>query len=374
MKRLKSIDIFRGISMIHMIFGHLVTWWLYSEQMWVLYLQISILNFMGAAGFLFISGVSTAISYNNRSIKAEKSEDYSKRMMRNEYMLRALFITAIALLFNVVVGWWESGDIIHLWRWYILLTIALSLFLGWPLLKTSKIFRIIIGVSVWIVHKVLSDYLMPHEGEFNLNGILYYILYHQFSDAPLIIFFSFFVFGTIFGDIIFEIVQYENQDEKVAVMKKKLILPTLIAAPILIIFGVIYEFPEFWLTRGSFSNVFYALGLEMLLITTLLSIEENEIIKPKKSYRFLYYFSFYSFSVFIGSFVFGLILRQQFDVFPGLIYIIGTIILIGFFLRFLYKRFEGKYTILDWTITFSMKLQISRWSTSIVRRANSKTS
>ncbi|MFX1385145.1 MAG: heparan-alpha-glucosaminide N-acetyltransferase domain-containing protein [Promethearchaeota archaeon] len=367
MKRLKSIDIFRGISMIHMIFGHLVTWWLYSEQMWVLYLQISLLNFMGAAGFLFVSGISTAISYNTRIIKATNSENYNKKLMRNEYMLRALFIAGVALLFNIVIGWLESGNIIHLWRWYILLTIALSLFFGWPLLKTSKLFRIFVGVGIWIIHKILSDYLMPHEGELNFNGILYYILYHQFSDAPLIIFFSFFVFGTIIGDIIFEISQYENQDKKFLAIKKKLILPTLIAAPILILFGVIYDFPQFWVKRGSFPNVFYALGLEMLLITILYSIEEFELIKPKKSYRFLYYFSYYSLSVFVGSFIFGLILRQQFDVIPGLFCVIGTIILIGLLLRFLHKHIEGKYTILNWSITFSMKLQITRWSSNIAR-------
>lgn len=372
MKRIKSIDIFRGISMVHMIFGHLVTWWLLYEQQWVLYLQISLLDWMGAAGFLFISGVSSAISYNDRSIRAENSEDYTKKMMRNEYMLRALFILGVAILFNIIIGWFESGSIIHLWRWYILLTIALSLFLGWPLLKTSKIFRIFIGISVWIVHKVLSDYLMPYEGELNFNGILYYILYHQFTDAPLIIFFSFFVFGTIFGDIIFEIMQYNNQEEKIVALKNKLILPSLVVVPILIILGILYEFPQFWVRRGSFSNVFYALGLEILLITILLSIEEMEIIKVEKSYRFLYYFSFYSLSVFIGSFIFGLVLRQQFDVFPGIPIIVVFIILIGLLLRFLYKRVEGKYTIFNWTITFSMKVQITRWSSKIVRRRHFK--
>jgi len=173
------------------------------------------------------------------------------------------------------------------------------LILAWPLLKRSKLLSLIIGISIWIFNAILINFLSPHEGEFNFYGILFYILYHKLRDDPILGFFSFFLIGTIFGDIIFKINQFENKDERLSLLKKKLMLPALIMAPILIIIGILFNFPEFFTIRGSFSWAIYVLGLDLILITILVSIEEFEIIKTKKSYKFLFYFSYYSLSLYI---------------------------------------------------------------------------
>ena len=368
MRRLKSIDIFRGLCMMWLFTGHILNWWLRLDDVWFYFSIFFFIDFIGASGFLFVSGISTSLSYNNRKIKAKTSEDYNEKMLRNEYLLRVLFLFIVSILFNIVFGWFWYNKLINIWRWYILLTITFSLLLAWPLLKISKLFRIFIGICIWIFNIFLKEFLLPHEGELNFYGILFYILYHKLRDDPILVFFTFFLIGTVFGDIIFEIIQIENKNERLIILKRKMIFPSLIMAPILITIGVLFKFPEFFVLRGSFSWSIYVLGLDIILITILLSIEEYEIVKTEKSYRFLFYFSYYSLSIFIFHYPLALLFYHKISLYSILFYIVLTIIIVGLFMRFLYKRVEGKYSILNWKITFSVKVLVNRMSQNIVRK------
>jgi len=61
MKRLISLDMVRGLAMLYMIVGHMLTWWPVPEENWILINYVSILSTLGAVGFTFISGISTMI-------------------------------------------------------------------------------------------------------------------------------------------------------------------------------------------------------------------------------------------------------------------------------------------------------------------------
>lgn len=368
MRRLKSIDIFRGLSMIYFITLHTLTWWLVLEDKWFILFTISLFDFLGASGFLFVTGIATSLSYNNRKIKAQTTEDYDDKMLRNEYLLRVFILLIIAFLFNVVYRFLVGFKVINLWRWYILMTISFSLLFAWPLLKTSKFFRMFFCIVLWIFNIYFLEFLLQYEGDYNLYGILFYIFYYKLIDAPILIFFPFLLIGTVFGDVIFEIIQINDKIEKLLAIRRKMILPSLIIAPILIIIGVIFEFPNFFVNRGSFSWAIYCLGLILIVITILVSFEEFEIIKTEKSYKFLYYFSYYSLSVFIFHILLALLFYQKIRLQYIVFFIATTIILMAMFLKFLYKKIEGKYTIFNWQITFSLKLQISRMSKNIVRK------
>ena len=350
---------------------HILSWWLIEEERGILYIMLSIFDFIGAAGFLFVAGISTSISYNNRKIKAQTSEDYNEKMLRNEYLLRVFLIFIIAMSYNIVFCFWYN-DMSDIWRWYILLTITFSLLFAWPLLKTSKMLRIIIGICVLIINMYLIEFLSPHEGRLNSYGILFYILYHQLNDNYILGFFTFFLIGTVFGDIIYEIIQIDNREERLSLIKKKMILPSLIVGPILITLGVLFKFPDFYLMRASLSWAIYMLGLDIIIITTFVSIEEFEIIKTQKSYKFLFYFSYYSLTLYIFHSPMALLFYRQLSLSYIWIYIVISIILVGLLMRFIHKRIEGKYTILNWQITFSIKVQVSRMSQNIVRKRANK--
>ena len=149
--RLKSIDIFRGVCMAWMVLNHLIDWWLKSEFSWLHKVTIMIIDPIGASGFLFISGISIALSYRTRLNKVRVLKDYNFRMVRNSYLFRAFFIFLIALVYNIPVAIYFK-DPSMIWTWFVLLTAAISLFLAWPLLKTSKLFRISIVITIIILH------------------------------------------------------------------------------------------------------------------------------------------------------------------------------------------------------------------------------
>jgi hypothetical protein len=94
----------------------------------------------------------------------------------------------------------------------------------------------------------------------------------------------------VIGDVLFETFHSDLSGNK----KRKsfgynYLIPSIIIGTLLIISGVLYEFPRY-LLRESLSWVIYSLGINIVLISLLLSVEVFEIIKTKKSYKLFFYF------------------------------------------------------------------------------------
>ena len=354
LKRLKSIDIFRGLCMAWMILGHLIDWWLKNEYNWLHSVIIMILDPIGASGFLFISGVSINLSYRKRIIKVNTSEDYNYRMVRNSYLFRALFVFIIAIIYNSTTAI-RLLDPSMIWTWFVLLTAAVSLFLTWPLLKTSKFFRVIVGVIILIANQFILSLLLPFEGDSNIFGLLFHIIYHPINQDPILIFFPFFLFGTIIGDSLFDALLRNNEYRGKRTFKNKFLIPTMVIGALLIISGVLFKFPKF-LIRKRFSWIIYSLGIDILLISVLLSFEIFEIIKTKKSYRLLFYYSYYSLTIYLAHNLLYFLFLNQLNVFNIWFFAAGAFIIIGIILRTIYKIWEGKA---------SVKVQIGRLSLGV---------
>ncbi len=376
MKRLKSIDIMRGGSIIWMIIGHLIGWGIRSEDFNFFIVLRAIGDVLGSGAFLFVAGMSTMLSYRNRLEKVKTTEEYNIKMIRNEYIFRALIILTIAMIYNILTG--VAVNIYRdIWKYFILLTVALSLFMAWPLLKTSKIFRILIGAIFWIIHYFMLDFLINFKGQLNIYGVLFHVLYNSLDLDPLISFFTFFLIGTVIGDVIFDTYLIKNQKERRIALKNKLLLPSLIMGALLIMFGIIFnfsgqethfvndvflDFPAF-LQHRSFSWLVYSLGIHLILISVLLGIEEFEIIKTEKSYKFIFYFSYYSLTVYLAHFLLFLAFFGQLNVLNALISSVITIALIGVLLRAIYKKWKG---------SASIKVQIGRLSSALARKIKEK--
>jgi len=360
--------------MVWMFLGHLLAWWLIREDIWLSEVCFAILDPLGASAFLFIAGVSTTISYRNRRIKAEFKDDYNMKMARNEYLFRALFIFIIALIFNLSTAIILNNPL-RIWSWNVLQTIAFSLFMTWPLLKTSKIFKIFLGAITWIANQLILACLYPYRGQPNFYGVLYHLVYNSLESDPILSFFTFFLIGTVIGDIIFDTYLIKNQKERRISLKNRLFLPSLIFGTILIIFGILFEInieynfgyrtlelPDF-LNRGSFSWMIYSLGIELILLSTLAFLEEFEIMKTKKSYKFIFYFSYYSLTVYLAHNPLYFLFLVQLNEINIWFFIGSTIILVGLIMRMIYKR---------WKDNASIKVQIGRISLKLARMVEEK--
>ncbi|MFX1311698.1 MAG: heparan-alpha-glucosaminide N-acetyltransferase domain-containing protein [Promethearchaeota archaeon] len=361
LQRLKSIDIFRGLCMSWMILTHLIDWWLKNEYNWLHSLMIMILDPIGASGFLFISGVSISLSLRKRIIKANSSEDYNNRIIRNSYLFRALFVVIIALIYNSTIAI-RLFDPSMIWAWFILLTSGVSLFLGWPLLKLSKWYRIIVGLIILIFNQIIFALLLPFEGDSNIHGLLFHIFYHPKNQDPILTFFPFFLFGTVIGDSLFDTILSNNENNGNRAFKNKFLIPTLIIGTILIIVGILFRYPTF-LKRESFSWIIYSLGIEIVLISILLIFDIFNIVKTKKSYKLLFYYSYYSLTIYLAHNLLYFLFLEQLNAVNIWFFAAGAFISIGLILRVIYKI---------WGAKASIKVQIGRLSYGIAIRIEQK--
>ncbi|MHA2390998.1 MAG: heparan-alpha-glucosaminide N-acetyltransferase domain-containing protein [Promethearchaeota archaeon] len=362
LQRLKSIDIFRGLCMAWMILTHLIDWWLKSEFNWLHNLMIMIFDPIGASGFLFISGISVTLSYRNRISKIKMGEEGNLRTLRNSYLMRALFFLIIAIVYNSLIAI-SLKDPIWIWTWFILLTAALSLFIAWPLLKTSKLLRIIIGCMIWVANPFIISILLPYEGTLSVFGVIFHIFYHGLHQVPILVFFPFFLFGTVIGDVLFDVFhsEFNLKDERKLFRYKYLIL-TMIIGIFLVILGVIFNFPRF-LLRESVSWVIYSLGVNIIIISILISFELFEIIKAKKSYKLLFYFSYYSLTIFLSHNLLHFLFLNQLTIVDIWFFTGAAFVFISIMLRTIYNKYHG---------SASLKVQISRLSYAMIMKLNEK--
>jgi len=361
MKRLKSVDIFRGLSMLWMFIGHLQAWWLGEEDVWLYYLSFKIVDPIGSSAFIFIAGLSTALSLQSRFVKAQLSESYNYRIIRREYLFRAFFIFLIALIYNISIAIGLLNPL-WVWTWFVLLTVSVSLLISWILLKISFPLRMMIGIIIWILNQILLGYLTPFQGQININGILFHLFYHRLGLDPILSFLPFFLFGTIIGETIFKI--YKNEDNKLMkkALKNRLIYPSLIIGIVLIILGVSINYPNFLINR-SFQWMIYTLGIILILFAILITFEEYNLIKLKRSYNFLFYFSYYSLTIYFLHNLLYFIFYGQLNSFSIWFFILITCVLTGILLKLIYVKFGSK---------FSLKIQIGKLASILAKKVKKK--
>lgn len=323
-----------------MFLAHLIDWWLKPEFNWLESLTFSIFDPIGASGFLFISGVSIALSYQNRIFKVNvlKSTSYSR--IKLSYYLRASFLLIIAIIYNLAIAI-TIQNLSWIWTWFVLMTAAFSLILVWPLFKLSKNIRIVIGFSIWLINELIYFVLSPFQNQINLQGVLYHILYNDFSQDPLLLFFPFFLFGTVVGDVINDLNNNKSIEVRRRIIREKVISPIGFISIGLIITGILFKFPNF-LKRGSFSWLIYALGINLIVLLILIILEEYHVLKTRKNYRVFFYFSYYSFTVYLAHNFLYFLFYRSLDLIQIWIASLLTFAIFSVILRQIYKIWGWK--------------------------------
>ena len=174
------------------------------------------------------------------------------------------------------------------------------------------------------------------------------------------LFFTYFIIGTIVGEILFELSETNNQLKNKRILMKKLFLPSIIGGIILIIIGILFNFPSF-LHHRTFPWFFYALGVELILISIMFYFEFFKNFGIKLNNKFFFYFSYYSFTIYLlHNLLYFLFLHQLSPLFCSILITI-TVIITRYLLKLIYNRFGN---------SFSIKMQIARISSKLARLVN----
>jgi uncharacterized membrane protein len=360
MKRINGVDTIRGLSIWFMIYGHLILFWLRPEDQWLKDWLYAFLQPIGATGFLFISGVSALLAFKKNLF----TKKVPVTIMRKIYLLRATFILIIGLIFNLFNAFiFEDGNLTHIWSWNALQTIAISLMLLWPLLRTSKTFRLLIAITVIITNQILLVILTPYNGQYSLLGVTYHLFFNPSDQYVILIYFGILVVGSVIGDIVFDVSNMENNQKRDLFHLNKGILYAFFTGIFVLIFGITFQFPSL-LTFNSISSVLYSIGIIIITLVILILIEIFEHFKTKKSYRYLYFYSYYSFTIFLGHNLLLILFYQQLNAYftIWIAIVVGNVAL-GLLFRAMYKKMGPK---------LSLKAIISSVSFEIVTRYNKK--
>jgi len=357
MIRLKSIDNFRGIGIIAMLWLHLSDWWLSDDSISFINVPLLVTQYGFWVSYQFISGISRFLFYKTRGLREESSEIIDNQKVKREFVVRGLFLLVVALIYNSITAISESNPS-KIWTWFFLFALAISLIMITPLLNTSKKTRFYLGVVFLVTNYIILSSLQDFEGQANLFGILYHLLYYEIGLHPILSSFAVFLFGTVVGDIIYEICYQESKEIKLNLLKKRLILPSILIGGILIAFIVIAN-SFLFLNFPSFYVIISSIRVSLILFSLFILVEEYEIIKTKKNYNFLFYFSYYSLTLYLTHNLLYFLFFERLDALASLFYITVVIILIGLFLKLIYPK-TGAY--------ISMKKMLSYISYKIVMK------
>ncbi|MFX0011753.1 MAG: acyltransferase family protein [Candidatus Hermodarchaeota archaeon] len=359
MKRFRSIDIFRGLCIFYMTFGHMVNWWISPTDFWLYELIWNYGAPIGGAGFLLVSGMSASISYKRDWFKAQNSEVYTMKRARNIYMVRTTIIFLISTLWNFI-GTLFMG-LPGIWLWFVIQTISISLFMAWLFFKTSRIFRIFICFVFWISNEIILYWLTPYSNEQNILGYLFYFLYNSPDQNIILGYFPFLLLGTVLGDLLFELGNLEDSKEKHILVKKKILMPSALYGSLLIAFGLLFKFPDFS-NKITFSSHMFVVGIQLILLAVLTYFKDFRVSNPLIRFKFFEIFSFYSFTIFLSHHLLYFLFQSVFTIIEIWFTLIPILIIWTFLFRYIYNKW-GKYA--------SVKFLINKFTLFIVERINS---
>lgn len=342
MQRIKSVDVLRGFSIWIMVYGHMLQFWIRDADDWLKFWLFAILAPIGATGFLFISGASATLSYKNNL----RTQRVRMKTMRNIYLLRGLFILIIALFFNFgIVMVFGDGNLADIWGWNALQTIAISLLLAWPLLKTSKIFRVSIAIIAFLLNHFLLGMLLPYRGESSLLGLIYHLIFNPIDAYVILNYFGIVVIGSVVGDYIYDLKNADEQKKREFLLTNRAIIYSFFIGVSVFIFGISFLFPNF-ISFNSISSILYALGFIIASLAILIVIEVLELIQFKKSYNLLYYYSYYSFTIFLAHNVMLLFFMKQLSAYHTIwIAVVVFNIIIGWVLKTTHDKLGNRASV-----------------------------
>lgn len=359
MIRFKGIDIFRGLCIFYMIFGHMIYWWISPTDIWLYDIIWNYGAVFGGGGFLLVSGMSAALSYKTGLVRVKNNQKFSVKRVRNEYIIRALLILFISMIWNSI-GTIYMG-LPGVWLWFVLQTISISLLMVWPLLRTSKIFRLFICFITWISNEFIFIWLSPYSGQDNIFGYFFYFLYNSPEQNVILGYFPFLLLGTVIGDVLFNAGALENLEERQSYLKNKLLKPIIIGGFILILFGLGFNFPNI-ANKETFSSHMFILGIEFVIFAFLIFIKDYRLFKLKRSYTFFEYYSFYSFTMFLSHHILFFLFQPQFNSIQIWFLISPIMIIWTLLFRFIYKNWDKyislKFLINKSAIFFARKIEL----------------
>ena len=323
--RIASIDIFKGLSIIIMVCGHTMNFWVVEGGIWmysIMYLYIC--SILTSVNFVMLSGMTIPISYLS---KIDSGWSIKRTMIHT--LKRASVLLIISLIYNIIIGTilgsFAWNNIWTYYSWYVLQLIAISIILTLFMMPLNKYIRLAIGVTFILIATPLYTWL-GSVGTPTSNFIIN-IFFNPFEDFPFFPWSGLVIIGSVIGEIFYGV--YKSPPEIRQKKLKNFMLYLALIGLALLAFGLIsglgypaaadeywhwystynaanlstnpfltiYALPYFMLV-GHWTYMFYGLGVLFIIFASFIWLADYKKYK-NWFFDFLTFVGVLAFSIFL---------------------------------------------------------------------------
>ncbi|TFF96144.1 MAG: hypothetical protein EU547_06755 [Promethearchaeota archaeon] len=376
-KRLRSLDVLRGISIVIAVFFiHLSADFLSNDWIFINTLYFPFADFIGPLFFVFISGIASVVSIK------QKEGKIPNKVIRNRIIARGLFIMGIGAIINVFHNILYPISLyspipfpLSMWGWNILFFIGFAQIVAYYAYKWGITISTIIGILIIFIGVPLREIIyminfeIVNQNNFNLfYFLLQFIITSPIPQIPLFPCIAVSFFSTTITKMVYSQILKENRRQMIKILKIFTISAILIIG-FSVFFGytiltpdpltsklypevnLIYTtntqniIPEFellglsaFLIRGTITHTTFAIGFSLLTFT--ISFYYLDLKKRINLIsRFFEYYGKYSLSFFLFVFYFDFAFHRFLNIYFFLIYYFAVISLLGFII-FIWKKYS----------------------------------
>ena len=304
-RRIDSLDVTRGVAMMFIILLHFCLAWLDYNVVFIAAAGQIFLEFLGPAMFIILSTISVVFTVRRKQGKLPE------KVIRNGMFLRGFFIIIFGLIYNLFT--------LNVWGWNILMFIGFGQIFSYYALKLDKIPRMIVGIIILFSSELIRDFFWIAQNENFFYWIINFIISSPEPEITLLPWLSVCFIAPVFGEYMYDVMN-KGTEHAYKQLVKVFLLTGFIIAIIGIFLGleqkyftdVLYNpdgsYPyinllKMWnqqsvapvtglvkfLITGTYSNVLYTLGLDLITIAVIFYIidikkKDNDFFKMLKFY------------------------------------------------------------------------------------------
>jgi len=304
-RRIDSLDVTRGVAMMFIILLHFCLAWLDYNVVFIAAAGQIFLEFLGPAMFIILSTISVVFTVRRKQGKLPE------KVIRNGMFLRGFFIIIFGLIYNLFT--------LNVWGWNILMFIGFGQIFSYYALKLDKIPRMIVGIIILFSSELIRDFFWIAQNENFFYWIINFIISSPEPEITLLPWLSVCFIAPVFGEYMYDVMN-KGIEHAYKQLVKVFLLTGFIIAIIGIFLGleqkyftdVLYNpdgsYPyinllKMWnqqsvapvtglvkfLITGTYSNVLYTLGLDLITIAVIFYIidikkKDNDFFKMLKFY------------------------------------------------------------------------------------------
>ncbi len=193
--RIRSIDYLRGFCILDMILTHVLSFWPTPNSIWLFVVEGVTFGAIAEVGFVLVSGIGFGFSWAKQSRSGVKRKDQNIKSLSH-----TLALLLVSIGFNLSFGPLAGTGGIMIWSWQILQTLAFCRLISLLFTQVPPIARSVIAIGLIALGALLLNWINFGNSSDPLSSFLFVLLYKPLGYYPIMIFFPFFLIGSVVGE------------------------------------------------------------------------------------------------------------------------------------------------------------------------------